>query len=388
MKNAKANYEKIKKLEKRLANLEKLSGTYSENESKKGGGRSKDFRVCSLPNIPPRKFDENVSTDRARSIISLGDYWVNQTNLRYYMFDSGPFGGAANQREVVRRAFQVWKDIGIGVNFTEVDSVDDAELRIGFLRNDGSWSYVGKVALLIGQNERTMNFGWNIAVSGPNGLDTAIHEIGHALGFKHEHQNPNAGIVWDRDAVYDYFERTQNPPWDKDTTDRNILNKIDPTTVGGTEWDPDSVMHYSFAAGLIREPSRFRAGLEPAAGLSEKDTETALRFYPPVDDDADVPELKLFHSECLSLDAGEQKDFRFQPKSSRRYHFSTFGQSDTVVVLFEETDDGFVYVAGDDDSGLQRNASLHVRLVKGRKYQLRVRLFYQAAQGDTALMVW
>jgi hypothetical protein len=33
------------------------------------------------------------------------------------------------------------------------------------------------------------------------GIDTAIHEIGHTLGLPQEHQNPNAGIVWDEPAV-------------------------------------------------------------------------------------------------------------------------------------------------------------------------------------------
>jgi len=34
------------------------------------------------------------------------------------------------------------------------------------------------------------------------GLDTAVHEIGHSLGFPHEYQNPKAGIVWNEEAVY------------------------------------------------------------------------------------------------------------------------------------------------------------------------------------------
>ena len=110
-----------------------------------------------------------------------------------------------------------------------------------------------------------MNFGWNINVSGSNGLDTALHEIGHAIGFHHEHQNPNAGIVWNEDAVYDYFARTQTPPWDKAKTDHNILNKIDPLTVDGSDWDPNSIMHYSFRRGLIREPVRYQTP-EPGAG--------------------------------------------------------------------------------------------------------------------------
>lgn len=48
-----------------------------------------------------------------------------------------------------------------------------------------------------------MNFGWPLDT--PYGRDTAMHEIGHALGLEHEHQNPFAGITWDIDAVRRYF---------------------------------------------------------------------------------------------------------------------------------------------------------------------------------------
>lgn len=34
------------------------------------------------------------------------------------------------------------------------------------------------------------------------GLIRAVHEMGHTLGFRDEHQRPYAGIVWDEQAVY------------------------------------------------------------------------------------------------------------------------------------------------------------------------------------------
>ena len=257
-----------------------------------------------------------------------------------------------------------------------------------FRRNNGSWSYIGTVALQIGQTERTMNFGWDITQSGPNGIDTAVHEIGHALGLNHEHQNPNAGIVWNEEAVYDYFARTQIPPWDKAKTDHNILNKLDPATVDGSDWDPNSIMHYEFAAGLIRQPAQYSSGLDPAPGLSDHDKEVIQQFYPPIGRSTVLPQLKPFQSEQLAVSPGEQKDFAIIPDHSRDYTFSTFGRSDTVMVLFEEIDGEPVYMAGDDDSGFNRNARFTVRLIKGRKYKLRIRLYYNWAAGDTVVMMW
>jgi len=55
-------------------------------------------------------------------------------------------------------------------------------------------------------DERSMNFGWDIS----DEVDTAIHEIGHTLGAPHEHQNPNAGIVWDEEAVYNALAQPPN----------------------------------------------------------------------------------------------------------------------------------------------------------------------------------
>lgn len=385
-----ANKSKSARISELEDRIEELEDRLDEGACR-GAGHGHDGdapHVCALPAMPKREFEPGISADREHAILSTGDKWVNGTNIHYYLYSSGRFRGANDQQEVVRQAFRVWKDVGIGLTFTEVADIQDAELRIGFLRNNGSWSYVGTVALRVGQNERTMNFGWDITQSGPNGLDTAIHEIGHALGLKHEHQNPNAGIVWNRQAVYDYFARTQNPPWDEDKTDNNILNTLDPSTVDGSNWDPDSIMHYSFAAGLINQPARFRGGLNPALGLSDKDKEVIRRFYPPIGGGTVLPQLKPFQSERLTLEPGKQKDFAVIPENSRTYTFSTFGRSDTVMVLVEDVDGDPVYVTGDDDSGFSRNARFSVRLVKGRKYKLRIRLYYNWAEGETAVMMW
>ncbi len=379
---------RILELEERIEELEeRLDGKYPGEKSSDDSGTAVQYN-CSLPVIPKRAFEAGISPDREGAILSIGDKWVNGTNIHYYLYSNGTFGGQSDELDVVRQAFQIWKDLGIGLTFTEVTDINDAELRIGFRRGDGSWSYVGTYALTIGQSERTMNFGWDITQSGPNGLDTALHEIGHALGLKHEHQNPNSGIVWNREEVYEYFARTQNPPWSRAQTDHNILNKLDPSTVDGSNWDPDSIMHYSFVNGLIKFPVRFRNGLDPAPGLSDSDIAVIRRFYPPIPERNLLPELRVFDSDMVALAPGEQQDYAILPDHSRDYTISTFGRSDTVMVLFEEIDGEFVFMDGDDDSGFNRNARLDVRLVKGRKYKLSIRLYYSWAEGNVVTMLW
>ena len=78
-----------------------------------------------------------------------------------------------------------------------------------------------------------------------------------------------------------------------------------------------------------------------------------------------------------------------KPTVDRYYEIRTFGTSDTVIVLFERTPNGREsFVAGDDDSGEDRNAYIRRRLHGGRTYVLRIRLYYAADSGETAVMWW
>jgi len=253
---------------------------------------SQDQRYCFVPKIPKKKYQDNISNERLELIRIISLKWVNGTVLHYYFFDGPIFGTNDSQKEVVRRAFDEWKKIGIGLQFQEVSSPADAEIRIGFKQGDGSWSYPGTYILEIGLNERTMNFGWSLTGS-QFGFDTAIHEIGHTIGFPHEHQNPNAGIIWDEDEVYRRFSGPPNN-WDDKKIYHNILKKIQPDSVAGSNWDPNSIMHYSFGSGLVLEPEKYKNGIQPEPGLSQKDIEIVKFFYPSLENV--FPELKPLQS--------------------------------------------------------------------------------------------
>lgn len=368
----------------------KTSANEKKAEEKYNSKLSATPSYCSMIKIPPRVFSSEVGTFRASMIISIDRKWVNGTKLKYYFFNGAGDGspsswkGDTAQKNTVKLAFNTWKNLGIGLEFEETTDRQEAQVRIGFLLGDGAWSYVGRDVIdqAPSPDERTMNFGWNIS----NELDTALHEIGHTLGCPHEHQNPMAGIVWDEEAVYAALALPPNN-WDHDKTYYNIIRKLPINEVEGSTHDANSVMHYPFGAGLIESPAEFKNGIFPAGGLSAKDKEFVKKFYPIITKN-DYVILKVSQSSPLDIKPGEQKNFRFTPTRSRKYKIETFGTMDMVMVLFEKSATEEIYLSGDDDSGKDYNAKIVMRLIKGREYIIRVRLYYAGDEGTGSIMVY
>ena len=127
--------------------------------------------------------------------------------------------------------------------------------------------------------------------------------------------------------------------------------------------------------------------MTPPGTISELDKTWIVKWYPgatPRPGRTLVP----FTSTPLTLKPTEQADFVLTPPQSQQYTISTFGTADTVMVLFEDIGGNLRYVAGDDDSGTDRNAQLSVKLFKDRTYVLRLRMFWAAGSGQTAVMYW
>jgi hypothetical protein len=168
--------------------------------------------------------------------------WANGRTLRCRFLDGSP-----TQRKKVEAKAHLWEPhCNIKLKF---GSDPNAEIRISFQADPGSWSGVGTDALVeeyFPKYQPTMNFGWLKANTDDQEYErVVVHEFGHALGAIHEHQSPKAKLKWNKEVVYRYF---QGPPnyWSKADVDHNVFDRYKKKEINATTFDADSIMLYYF----------------------------------------------------------------------------------------------------------------------------------------------
>ena len=341
--------------------------------------------LCSCRPAKSTSFRKGLSRDRRELILATNKKWVNGTVLKYYFFTSRALGGSSIEKNQVRKAFKEWKGIGIGLEFEEVSSKAESVIRIGFKNGDGSWSYIGRDNWDISKRNRTMNFGWDVTTS--YGYDTVLHEIGHALGFPHEHQNPFAGIIWNRANVINDLKLPPNE-WTVQQIEDNVLRPMQTDESKGSDLDKNSIMMYELDDSWIDGPPPLnRDGIHPDSGLSVIDKTWAKKFYPTVGS-TPLPALKLYVTSTFKILPREQISYSFIPKVTREYTIRTFGKIDSIMVLFELTSSGEKYVSGDDDSSEDRNSSITKSLTKGKEYIIRTRLYSHWGEEAMSIIIF
>lgn len=135
-----------------------------------------------------------------------------------------------------------------GLPFAFNAAISTAAVRVSFTPG-GSWSFVGTDCLGV-KHGPTLNLGWvNSRTPEDEVRRVVLHEFGHALGLIHEHQSPAAGIPWDVEAVYRFY---QGPPnyWTRDQVDVNLFKRYAATETNYSDFDLQSIMLYPIPADL------------------------------------------------------------------------------------------------------------------------------------------
>ena len=233
-----------------------------------GGEKIKAMQAAfkeSSENRPPppkpaeRRFGASSMAAPFKMALEAGKKWANGRTLGVYFMD-----GSATQKARVREQAMKWGQFAnIKLDFSAAKA--RAQIRISFVADQGSWSYIGTDCLGIAKTRPTMNFGWLKDDTDATEYErVVVHEFGHALGAIHEHQNPKGGIQWNLPAVYAYFA---GPPnfWSKEQTDINVIGKYSVDQLNASTFDPDSIMLYHFDAALIKggKATKFNTRMSP-----------------------------------------------------------------------------------------------------------------------------
>ena len=212
-----------------------------------------------------------------------------------------------------------------------------AEVRISFREPEGgNWSLVGcdnsdrryaspsSASMNLCDFHKRLPSDWKSVV---------LHEFGHVLGLRHEHQNPNSGcstqLLWDDEQGYidkqnDNMEYIPNngkrpglykvfggPPynWSRAETYRQLgqLSPLDDLEI--TAYDPKSIMKYHFYSWMFLSPGG-SCDTAPAAEISMLDAAEVRKHYPSQSAeikrviDARLPLIKILsQTEILPLES-------------------------------------------------------------------------------------
>lgn len=302
-----------------------------------------------------------LSVGPTRAAFEIAKLWPNGTTLSIRFL-----GGTPAQQGVVKQFAPQWCDHA-NLKFV-FDNSPTAQIRIAFA-DDGAWSYVGKDSLGIAGNQPTMNFGWQ-----DEGV--VLHEFGHMIGMIHEHQNPRANpIQWNKPVVNAALSGPPNN-WPQEVIDHNLYNKYEVAQVNGSDFDPASVMLYSFPAAWTTNGFH----TEPNEKLGALDKAFATSVYPGRNDVGGTPAAtKLQVLEGVEGEIGQPAEedlYTFEAATAGRYTIETTGQTDLVMSLLGPNG---AQIAQDDDTGEGRNPKIEANLTPGT-YKVQVR-HYNTAGG-------
>lgn len=200
-------------------------------------------------------FQDGLEATRQR-VAEVANEWVTGTSIRF------DFGATNATRSCV---LAVPSDIRVSLTGT------------------GNWSYVGKHAMGIAAEKATLNLS---GMNHGNALTEydrflVLHEFGHALGFEHEHQSPEAGCS----AEFDWVALPQVLGSTETEVRQNMMRFDESARKSGlvtSEFDVRSVMLYSLPVTAFLNPVTAKCYVAQANSVLSPLDRAGVRYLYPV----------------------------------------------------------------------------------------------------------
>ncbi|VVN57215.1 hypothetical protein PS687_02600 [Pseudomonas fluorescens] len=207
------------------------------------------------PVISPPAADASPPTRHKRGIASTSKLWPQHSVLKISLLNM-----TEEQKSLVKTNIKKWiPHTNLYLKFVETSNGD---IRISADNTTSSgWSRVGTDAKNAPPYEPTMSIGFK---NTPERIEAQVlHEFGHALGLRHEHQHPDRTLQIDDEGVYKEFESRSKT---RAEAYNDILKKFYRSTVTTSPYDEHSIMHYSFPASRLIESNEIPKPLQLSAG--------------------------------------------------------------------------------------------------------------------------
>lgn len=157
----------------------------------------------------------------------------------------------------------------------EFKNSSQGEVRVTLTPGKGYWSYLGTDILSI-RSGPTMNlerFTVNTPVA--EWKRVVRHEVGHTLGFPHEHMKKEIIDKIDVQKAYSYFQK--NVGWNKSMVDSQVLTPLNPSTLITTKGAREnSIMCYQLPASIMKDGKAVTGGND----IDLVDYALAQKLYP------------------------------------------------------------------------------------------------------------
>lgn len=190
----------------------------------------------------PANAPSTSSRRQKRAVGAHTKYWKSGRTLKIAITDYGDGGF-----DIVKNAIKKWQPY-VNLKFEFVELHDNDELYEGDIRiyltplvNSSRYSAIGTDALTVNPLHHTMQLGTDYTSAGYEAL--VLHEFGHALGFMHEHQHPDATIPWNKEVTYLQYSREFG--WSKDFVDGAVFPLPRDAGLTYEPYDRHSIMHYN-----------------------------------------------------------------------------------------------------------------------------------------------
>lgn len=183
---------------------------------------------------------------------------------------------ASDLRIRIMEHFNAWGTY-CNATFTYTASTDSAQVRV--TRSGwGYWSYLGTDILSIPSNQPTMSLG-GFTMSYPESEFKRVirHEVGHTMGFHHEHLRAALVAKLDVQATLDYFSSQYG--WTVEMVYQNVLTPLEEASVtGSATTDANSIMCYSLPAEITIDHQPIVGG----TNITANDGAFAQTLYPGI----------------------------------------------------------------------------------------------------------